>query len=304
MSASTTPDRAMSPSRARAPDAEMDALRRKLAEQKALNEAAARDFSEMKEHQVRASRASRARATLAMRSAIGGLVVATLVCASRGRSIERWRGKHARATAALETCRGDVAALTRGGARVVGSDAMASVEDAPETLDACGAALTRERAARRTNEARAEALSRALAAFRTEDREYFDDADALRSTLDTVKTVLEAKERAVKEVTRRLRVLQMVATLVVAACGALASQPAVRESVRNLIDSADRRQIEANARADVAARSSSPVKGAGEKGGGEKPPRIVVAGAPASAELESLRSPTKLSRTTSKTRIG
>ena len=97
---------------------------------------------------------------------------------------------------------------------------MASVEDAPETLDACGAALTRERAARRTNEARAEALSRALAAFRTEDREYFDDADALRSTLDTVKTVLEAKEQAVKEVTRRLRVLQMVATLVVAACGA------------------------------------------------------------------------------------
>jgi hypothetical protein len=180
---------------------------------------------------------------------------------------------------------------------------MASVEDAPETLEACGAALTRERAARRTNEARAEALSRALAAFRTEDREYFDDADALRSTLDTVKTVLEAKERAVKEVTRRLRVLQMVATLVVAACGALASQPAVRESVRNLIDSADRRQIEANARADVAARSS-PVKGAGEKGGGEKPPRIVVAGAPASAELEGLRSPTKLSRTTSKTRIG
>ena len=152
---------------------------------------------------------------------------------------------------------------------------MASVEDAPETLDACGAALTRERAARRTNEARAGA-SRALAAFRTEDREYFDDADALRSTLDTVKTVLEAKERAVKEVTRRLRVLQMVATLVVAACGALASQPAVRESVRNLIDSADRRQIEANARADVAARSSSPVKGAGEKGGGEKPPRIVA----------------------------
>ena len=206
----------------------------------------------------------------------------------------------------METCRGDVAALTRGGARVVGSDAMASVEDAPETLDACGAALTRERAARRTNEARAEALSRSLAAFRTEDREYFDDADALRSTLDTVKTVLEAKERAVKEVTRRLRVLQMVATLVVAACGALASQPAVRESVRNLIDSADRRQIEANARADVAARSSSPVpvKGAGEEGGGEKPPRIVVAGAPASAELEGLRSPTKLSRTTSKTRIG
>ena len=100
MSASTTPDRAMSPSRARAPDAEMDALRRKLAEQKALNEAAARDFSEMKEHQVRASRASRARATLAMRSAIGGLVVVTLVCASRGRSIEWWRGKHARATAA------------------------------------------------------------------------------------------------------------------------------------------------------------------------------------------------------------
>ena len=239
-----------------------------------------------------------------MRTAIGGLVVVTLVCASRGRSIERWRGKHARATAALETCRGDVAALTRGGARVVGSDAMASVEDAPETLEACGAALTRERAARRTSEARAEALSRALAAFRTEDREYFDDADALRSTLDTVKTVLEAKERAVKEVTRRLRVLQMVATLVVAACGALASQPAVRESVRNLIDSADRRQIEANARADVAARSSSPVKGAGEKGGGEKPPRIVVAGAPASAELEGLRSPTKLSRTTSKTRIG
>ena len=70
MSASTTPDRAMSPSRARAPEAEMDALRRKLAEQKALNEAAARDFSEMKEHQVRASRASRARATLAMRSSI------------------------------------------------------------------------------------------------------------------------------------------------------------------------------------------------------------------------------------------
>ena len=278
----------------------MDALRRKLAEQKALNEAAARDFSEMKEHQVRASRASRA---FELRSAIAGLVVVTLVCASRGRSIERWRGKHARATAALETCRGDVAALTRGGARVVGSDAMASVEDAPETLEACGAALTRERAARRTNEARAEALSRALAAFRTEDREYFDDADALRSTLDTVKTVLEAKERAVKEVTRRLRVVQMVATLVVASCGALASQPAVRESVKNLIDSADRRQIEANARADVAARSS-PVKGAGEKGGGEKPPRIVVAGAPASAELEGLCSPTKLSRTTSKTRIG
>ena len=103
-----------------------------------------------------------------------------------------------------------------------------------------------------------------------------------------------------------LDITNMVATLVVAACGALASQPAVRESVRNLIDSADRRQIEANARADVAARSSSPVpvKGAGEKGGGEKPPRIVVAGAPASAELEGLRSPTKLSRTTSKTRIG
>ena len=308
MSAPATPDRPTSPPRPRTPQQEVDALRRKLAEQKTLNEAAARDFSQVKDNQLRASRASRARTKYAMQSALAGLVVMTVVCASRGRSIERLRGKHAKATAALETCRGDVAALKRGGARVVVSDANASMEDAPQTLETCGAALVRERAARQVNEARAEALSRALDAFRTDDREYFDDADALRSTLDEVKLVLIAKERALNEMTRRVRVLQMLVTLVVAACGALASQPAVRESVRNLIDSADRRQIEANARAEVVARSS-PVKSSAKPpvdGGAvtaSSPPRIVVAKAPATVEMDGLRSPTKLSRTTSKTRI-
>ena len=113
MSASTTPDRAMSPSRARAPDAEMDALRRKLAEQKALNEAAARDVQ--RSERASTARVSRVASARDARDAKRDRWIGRRDARVRvERTIDRVVARETReGDGGVGDARGDVAALTR-----------------------------------------------------------------------------------------------------------------------------------------------------------------------------------------------
>ena len=273
----STPDPPSSPARATPPrtpeqsELERRAVKAELAvlEARALASRAAEDYSKVKETEVRASRASRARAKTALKVALCALVVVGVVARGRGREISRLRTSLARCEDALATSRSDARAMKAGvrqTARMSGKDAMPT----PKTLKACASALADERASTLVALDASAACEKALKATRGDDATYLQDAGELRDMLETVKRALDGAKF-------RLFLFQVVFSLVVACALALASQPAVRESFRNLLNSSDRRQIEANARQSAPSRA----------------PRVVVTPA----------SPTRLSRVESKTRI-
>ena len=304
-----------SPSRPRTPTNDPEELKRRLAraereivEQKDLFNKAANDYGQHKENVGR--QATLKRVTQAFACVV---LVLLITCVSRGATIGRLREKGERLERALNTCKSDVGALESvvgtlrtGGMRGEGAsnDANDDVDVKSMKISDCREMYTAERAERRRLQTELESRSTP----RSPDA-FAEDAVKLRRLLDDVKQALAAKDQSLKKAASQLRTLRAVLTLIAVCVGALASQPAVRESFRGLLASADRRQIEANAREEArrASNENSPARSPEKKPATTLTVETTAAAGMSGKDTDEtpagLKSPTRFSRTKSSTEL-
>jgi hypothetical protein len=214
---------------------------------------------------------------------------------------------------ALITCKSDVGALESvvgalrsGGMRGDGAsnDADADVDVKSMKISDCREMFAAERTERRRLQT--ELASRSTP--RSSDA-FAEDAVKLRRLLDDVKQALAAKDQSLQKAASQLRILRAVLTLIAVCVGALASQPAVRESFRGLLASADRRQIEANAREEArrASNENSPARSPEKKPATTLTVETTAAAGMSGKDTDEtpagLKSPTRFSRTKSSTEL-
>lgn len=292
------------------PSDDVDELKRRLEraqgaliEQKRLMSRAADEYGTAKDLDVQRLRHARARAQFWLKAALVALAATSAAARRRGTRATRLEK-------ALSTCASDGEALERVNARLklacAGSSkafsASAPNAEAPKTFESCVSKLADVGGALDAATSTGAACARSLAAIKKGDTAYFDDAVRLRALLDDVKQTLEFKERALAAATSQASALRAVVALITIAVTALASQSNVRESFRNLLASASARdttareaapeapesfEADAEAKAEAAARRDA-----------SPPKRAPVVPAP-----DALASPSKFTRTNSKTTL-
>jgi len=308
-----------SPSRPRTPTNDPDELKRRLAraerelvEQKDLFNKAANDYGKHKENEVFLAVGRRATLKRVTQAFACVVLVLLATCVSRGATIGRLREKGERLERALNTCKSDVGALESvvgtlrtGGMRGEGAsnDANDDVDVKSMKISDCREMYTAERTERRRLQTELESRSTP----RSPDA-FAEDAVKLRRLLDDVKQALAAKDQSLKKAASQLRTLRAVLTLIAMCVGALASQPAVRESFRGLLASADRRQIEANAREEArrASNENSPARSPEKKPAttlSVETTAVGMSGKDTDETPAGLKSPTRFSRTKSSTEL-
>jgi hypothetical protein len=310
-----------SPSRPRTPTNDPEELKRRLAraereivEQKDLFNKAASDYGKHKENEVFLAVGRRATLKRVTQAFACVVLVLLATCVSRGATIGRLRERGERLERALITCKSDVGALESvvgvlrsGGMRGDGAsnDADADVDVKSMKISDCREMYAAERTERRRLQTE---LASRTATTRSSDA-FAEDAVKLRRLLDDVKQALAAKDQSLQKAASQLRILRAVLTLIAVCVGALASQPAVRESFRGLLASADRRQIEANAREEArrASNENSPARSPEKKPATTLTVETTAAAGMSGKDTDEtpagLKSPTRFSRTKSSTEL-
>jgi len=304
-----------SPTRPRTPTNDPDELKRRLAraerelvEQKNLFNKAASDYGKHKENEVFLAVGRRATLKRVAQAFACVVLILLATCASRGATIGRLREKGERLERALITCKSDVGALESvvGALRTGGirGEGLSNDDDDKKTMPAkisdCHEMYKAERTERRRLQRELESRSEPQSTDA-----FAEDAVKLRRLLDDVKQALAAKDQILQKVASQVRTLRAVLTLIAICVGALASQPAVRESFRGLLASADRRQIEANAREEArrASNEISPARSPEKKPTTTLSVETTVSGKDVDETPAGLKSPTRLSRTKSSTEL-